>query len=385
MSNNSSEYFCTLNVTDNCTRRGGPGDVNVVVDVIATLLQIIICIAGLFGNGLVIFVILRYAKMKTVTNMYILNLAVADMSFLIGLPLLIVTMFKKYWIFGVHVCKIFLILTSTNWFTSVFSLAVMGTDRYLAVCHPITSMRYRTPLISKLVCLGVWTLSLLVMVPVILYANLYWDRDGLPRCTILWPSGQPIPPDKAFVWYTFLLAFAIPVSLIVVFYSLVLARLKRVGPHMKQSKEKKKSHRKVTRMVLTVIAVYVICWLPFWIFQVHLTFLSKENSSAEKGRAKIIIMQFLTVFSYANSMLNPILYAFLSDNFRKSFAKAFKCSAAADVNSALTVETSVLPRRTQQNSNRSCNVNEIPSDDDDIDIGNHDKMELANLNSRSIH
>jgi NADH:ubiquinone oxidoreductase subunit 2 (subunit N) len=55
--------------------------------------------------------------------------------------------------------------------------------------------------------------------------------------------------------------------LIFVFYFLVIRKLKTVGPKNK-SKEKKKSHRKVTKLVLTVIAVYVLCWLPYWITQV---------------------------------------------------------------------------------------------------------------------
>ena len=67
--------------------------------------------------------------------------------------------------------------------------------------------------------------------------------------------------------YAGLLGFAIPIALIIVFYTLIVIKLKSVGPK-KKSKEKKKTHRKVTKMVLTVIAVYVICWLPYWVFQV---------------------------------------------------------------------------------------------------------------------
>ena len=47
-------------------------------------LYTLICLVGLVGNGLVIFVVLRYTKMKTVTNMYIFNLAVADLCFLVS-------------------------------------------------------------------------------------------------------------------------------------------------------------------------------------------------------------------------------------------------------------------------------------------------------------
>jgi somatostatin receptor 2 len=65
------------------------------------------------------------------------------------------------------------------------------------------------------------------------------------------------------------------VSLIAVFYVLVVLRLRQVGPN-KKSREKKKSHRRVTRLVLTVIAVYVLCWLPYWIYQVCIA--NKEHT-----------------------------------------------------------------------------------------------------------
>ena len=58
----------------------------------------LMCIVGLVGNGLVIFVILRYTKMKTVTNMYILNLSIADFLFMNGLPLIMTTVITKHWV-----------------------------------------------------------------------------------------------------------------------------------------------------------------------------------------------------------------------------------------------------------------------------------------------
>lgn len=95
---------------------------------------------------------------------------------------------------------------------------------------------------------------------------------------------------------------------------------------------KKKSQRKVTTMVLAVITVYVICWLPYWLFQLAL--LSVEQQTAPSDLV-IQLFQLITFLSYANSAVNPILYAFLSNNFRKTFARAFGCTTAADVNRAL--------------------------------------------------
>lgn len=253
-----------------------------------------------------------------------------------GLPFLIVTTVAQTWVFGFYICKLFFILTSINWFTSIFSLTVMSGDRYLAVCHPVRSMSYRNPVVALIVCVCAWCLSLLVMLPIVLYAMTVEGPCGT-SCTILWPEGQPITADQAFIWYAFILGFAIPVALIIVFYVLVILRLKTVGPKTK-SKEKKRSHRKVTIMVLVVITAYVVCWAPYWVYQVALTF-----AKTDWPRWSMYIFQAFTVLSYANSMLNPLLYAFLSENFRKSFIKAFKCATKAEVNGELANEHSLFP------------------------------------------
>lgn len=150
--------------------------------------------------------------------------------------------------------------------------------RFIAVCHPINSPRFRTPFVSKVVSIIAWCISVVLMLPIILYSTTVARMDGKKSCNIVWPSGSSggggnataeddgfIESDgSTFTLYTFTLGFAIPLSLILIFYYLVLRKLRTVGPKSK-SKEKKRSHRKVTKLVLTVIAVYVFCWTPYWV------------------------------------------------------------------------------------------------------------------------
>jgi heme/copper-type cytochrome/quinol oxidase subunit 2 len=120
----------------------------------------------------------------------------------------------------------------------------------------------------QVVSLTAWTASALLMVPIFMYASTVEREPTSTSCNILWPESERISGQAAFTLYSFILGFAIPLLLIFVFYFLVIRKLKTVGPKNK-SKEKKKSHRKVTKLVLTVIAVYVLCWLPYWITQVR--------------------------------------------------------------------------------------------------------------------
>ena len=321
-----------------------------ILQILMVTSYVFICVCGLVGNGLVIYVVLRFAKMKTVTNLYILNLAVSDVLFLTSLPFLVTTTVLEHWIFGKAMCKIYFVLFSINFFTSVLTLTAMSVDRYLAVCHPVSSVNYRTTRIAFFVCLSIWSMSFLIMLPIILYSTTTDNRkyEGKKTCSIIWPDDQPIPPEKAFTWYTFLLGFAIPIALISVFYVSVIFRLRSVGPS-KRSKERKKSNRKVTRMVLAMISVYVICWLPYWCFQVNLTFRSPDSPPLTQWQ--IYLFSAFTVLSFANSMINPLLYAFLSEIFRKSFLKAFKCARYIDSRSSHAADNSIFPKSTTRKEN----------------------------------
>lgn len=316
-------------------------------NLITQIVFAIVCVVGLLGNTLVIYVVVRFSKMQTVTNMYIVNLAVADECFLIGIPFLIATMSLQFWPFGNTMCKLYMTTTSINQFTSSIFLTIMSADRYVAVCHPISSPKIRTPFVSKIVSLTAWSASALLMIPVFMYASTL-DKESENSCNILWPESEMLGGQTAFTLYTFVLGFAIPLVLIFCFYFLVIRKLQTVGPKHK-SKEKKKSHRKVTKLVLTVITVYVFCWLPYWITQMALIF-----TPPHQCQSKVTVTIFLLAgcLSYSNSAMNPILYAFLSDNFKKSFMKACTCATGRDVNATLHMENSVFPRRHKPGSER---------------------------------
>ncbi|KAI4496214.1 hypothetical protein M0804_000024 [Polistes exclamans] len=317
-----------------------------IVSLLTQILYTFVCIIGLLGNTLVIYVVLRFSKMQTVTNMYIVNLAIADECFLIGIPFLVTTMSTRSWIFGKVMCKIYMTTTSINQFTSSIFLFIMSADRYIAVCHPISSPKMRTPCISRVVSCTAWTTSVIFMIPVFLYASVMEGPKSVYSCNIYWPDDHG--GQTAFTLYTFILGFAIPLILILIFYFLVIRKLQTVGPKNK-SKEKKRSHRKVTRLVLTVITVYVFCWLPYWLMQVALIYTPPKQCQSSISIASFLLAGFL---SYSNSAMNPILYAFLSDNFKKSFLKACTCAAGKDVNATLHIENSVFPRRNKANTEK---------------------------------
>ena len=98
------------------------------------------------------------------------------------------TLWHKEWIFGIAMCKIYMTTTSINQITSSIFLTVMSADRYVAVCHPISSPKFRTNVIARVVSLTAWATSALLMVPVFMYAATIKQLDGTSEtCNIYWP------------------------------------------------------------------------------------------------------------------------------------------------------------------------------------------------------
>lgn len=96
----------------------------------------------------------------------------------------------------------------------------------------------------------------------------------------------------------------------------LLSQVRSVGKRAQAtSSRRRKSERKITRMVVIVVAVFVLCWLPFYALNI-------VNLVVVLPRDFRGLYFFVVVLSYANSCANPILYGFLSDNFKRGFRKA---------------------------------------------------------------
>ncbi|KAG7239520.1 hypothetical protein INR49_028832, partial [Caranx melampygus] len=290
-----------LNTCQNCTKTEH-GSLPGLAGIFIPLIYGIVCVVGLLGNTLVIHVIVNYTKNESVTNIYILNLAIADELFMLGLPFLAVQNALLSWPFGSLMCRVVMTVDAINQFTSIFCLTVMSVDRYLAVVHPIRSSWWRRPHVAKAISTTVWAGSFVVVLPVVVFADVLKD-DG--NCSIVWP-------EPAEVWKTSFIVIYTRKKKDLVF----LSKVRSVGKRAQaSSSRRRKSERKITRMVVVVVAVFVLCWLPF--YALNIVNLLVVLPGDFRG-----LYFFVVVLSYANSCANPILYGFLSDNFKRGFRKA---------------------------------------------------------------
>ncbi|NXF12153.1 OPRD protein, partial [Smithornis capensis] len=137
--------------------------------------------------------------------------------------------------------------------------------------------------------------------------------DGMVLCTLQFPD-PPIYWDTVTKICVFIFAFLVPILVITICYGLMILRLKSVRL-LSGSKEKDRNLRRITRMVLVVVAAFIICWTPIHIFVIVWTLVDIDK----KNPYVVASLHFCIALGYTNSSLNPVLYAFLDENFKRCF------------------------------------------------------------------
>ncbi|KAG7512387.1 delta-type opioid receptor-like [Solea senegalensis] len=319
----------------------------VIIAIVITALYSIVCMVGLVGNVLVMYIIIRYTKMKTATNIYIFNLALADAMVTSTLPFQSVNYLMGTWPFGDLLCKMVMSIDYYNMFTSIFTLTTMSIDRYVAVCHPVKALDFRTPRNAKIVNVCNWILSSAIGLPVMFMASTA-TSSSVVDCKLNFPH-------PSWYWDTllkicvFIFAFIMPVLIITVCYGLMILRLKSVRM-LSGSQEKDRNLRRITRMVLVVVAVFIVCWTPIHIFVIITTLVNIPSSTLQT-----ITWHFCIALGYTNSSLNPVLYGYLDENFKRCF-REFCTPSPSVLEMQNSSRTGAMSRKLPQREHNSANT-----------------------------
>ncbi|XP_070593038.1 kiSS-1 receptor [Erythrolamprus reginae] len=328
---NKSHFFlnnstCTAEL---CANGSGPPTPPYLIDAwLVPLFFAILMLVGLLGNSLVIYVIIRHKPMRTVTNYYIANLATTDIIFLVCcVPFTAMLYPLPGWIFGEFLCKFVNYIQQVSVQATCVTLTAMSVDRWYVTVFPLRSLRRRTPRVAVTVSISIWVGSFLVSIPVLIYNRLiegYWFGPQT-FCSESFPS---VYHERAFILYNFLAVYLLPLLTILLCYSAMLYQMGHptVAPasdnhyQVQQLAEFSEALRaKISRMVAIIIALFTICWGPVQFLILFQAFDSGFQHNYYTYKVKI----FAHCMSYANSALNPIVYAFMGTNFRKAFKKVF--------------------------------------------------------------
>ncbi|XP_029561989.1 chemokine XC receptor 1 isoform X1 [Salmo trutta] len=350
----------------------------------------VVIVLSLVGNLLVLVILARYEHLRSMTNAFMMNLALSDLVFTCGLPFW-VSYHLSGWSYGDITCKAVSFLFYAGYYSSGIFLILMTLHRYLAVLRPLSRLvsgpSRSQGTWSAVVSLVVWTVSLLAAMPALIFTKLIITdsndlKDLLDHNNPDGPSDSTAPSDEQRycevadvswrLWgvYQQNILFIVTLLVVCVCYSQIVVRLlrPRVRVRRQRSGGDRRSQR-TARLVLGLVLVFFVGWAPYnmVIFLRTLVYKSQDGGgvdsvessstpSEECGASDTLDYSFyvtrLLAFSYC--CLNPLFYVFVGVKFRNHLKRMLKgCCHGVTVVNNNTNNSSVLYRSSRMTSQSS--------------------------------
>lgn len=303
-----------------CNDMSGNVMIEMITKVITPILFSIIILVGLIGNIAVMLIILEDKKTElTPANLLILDLSLGDLTFIIFcIPFTGWDYAVGHWVFGHRWCQMNQYLIVVCALSSIYTLVLMSVDRFMAVVFPIVCLPYRTSK-NTLLAIGLkWGVILILAAPVVRMHGLMSTSSGpivQYNCRFLVDQYDALQFQIIF----FMASYLVPLVLIFCLYVSLLNKLwfgAKPEGH-KESLKMLESKKKVTWLVAGIVIVFAICWCPIQIMLILM------RLQIHKITATYVAIQvFAHTLGYMNSCINPIVYAFASENFHNSFKRS---------------------------------------------------------------
>ncbi|XP_015282770.1 PREDICTED: CX3C chemokine receptor 1-like [Gekko japonicus] len=267
------------------------------------ILYSLVFIIGLVGNLLVVFTIVKGGHQKSITDIFLLNLAFSDLLFVISLP------FWGYstahgWFLGNLSCQIVSSFYSIGFFGGMFFITVISIDRYLAIVHATIFIKGRTARRGFITSLIIWVLAILCAAP-----HFVFIQKSETTCA------SQYPPNLELTWPIFcnleinIIGFLLPMGIMSICYLQIIRTLFNC---------KNRRKRRVMRLILQVVLVFFLFWTPHQV-SIFLQTLKLFSifESCNVLRLLYYTMHATETLAFSHCCLNPIIYAFAGEKFRK--------------------------------------------------------------------
>ena len=269
----------------------------------------------ILGNGTVCLLILGNKKMRTFTNVLLLNLAVADLCY--GLAKIIeITTLKIYAVARNTpvFCQGTIYITFVFCAVSIVTLTAMAVERYLAVYRPLQyRRRTRNPKMAVYAMATTWLVAAVVMVPTI-YTH---DRPDTASKDFVCGT-NPRKDTFSYIYFSIIIGvfLFLPNFILVLSYTLVIYKLWVTAPKTAKPSSlcRLKSRRKLTKLLVIITIIFVVCWTSILI----------ENCLYLAGHYIEIFEVLCCIMIQVNSLTDPVLYSFHGKKFRRSFKKILR-------------------------------------------------------------
>ncbi|XP_031158037.1 adenosine receptor A2a-like [Sander lucioperca] len=289
------------------------------------VLELLIAVFSVLGNVLVCWAVALNSNLQSITNFFVVSLAVADIAVgVLAIPFAIVisTGFCSNFYGCLFIACFVLVLTQS----SIFSLLAIAIDRYIAIKIPLRYNSLVTGQRAQGIIAICWILSIIIG----LTPMMGWHKPpessnstcapGLMRCLF-----EGVVVMEYMVYFNFLACVLIPLVLMLAIYlcifmaarhQLKLMEVKVV--HGEKSRSTLQKEVQAAKSLAIIVGLFAVCWLPLHIINCFTLFCPLCD------RPPAWIMYVAIILSHANSVINPFIYAYRIREFRQTFRKIIR-------------------------------------------------------------
>lgn len=301
--------------------------------------MLLFCLA-IPANGIVITVISRVQNVRTPTSTFLLNLCIADIFIAsLYIPFITVDLYvTDYWVFGDIMCRLvsFLFYLATNF--SILILTAISVERYISVC--LSRQMRLTAKRATVTTIVLWIVAASAALPLLVV------RKSVPNpkfgekvefCVETWPF------KYARVYKTVILAifYVMPlVFMAMVYYKIgrkVWSSADKTRSMKLSTKHASNSKLRLTKIALAIIFSFVVSWTP-WHIMTMLFYFDWKNHPYSK-RAAHVAYPMIYFVAFSNCALNPLLYCYMSQNFRKALQIFRKRHSRRELGDSITASS----------------------------------------------
>lgn len=290
------------------------------VQIILIMAYSIIILLGFIGNSLVIYMIVRYKTMRTVTNFFIANLALADLMVDTCLPFTLAYTLLDEWKFGAVLCHLVSSAQALSVHVSILTLTVIALDRYRCIVFHLDSRISKK--ISFTIVAITWLVAALLASPLAIFREYRYEEIPsinlrITVCSEKWPSGNR--DATIYSLSMLILQYVFPLSIICYAYIRIWFKLKsHISPSARNDTHCRR--KKTTKMLFMVVVVFAVSWLPFHAFQ-----LAADLDMALALHDYKLLYTVFHVIAMCSTFANPLLYGWMNKNYRNGFLMFFHC------------------------------------------------------------
>ncbi|XP_067109039.1 chemokine XC receptor 1-like [Osmerus mordax] len=266
----------------------------------------IVFVLSLFSNILVLVILAKYENFRSLTNTLIMNLALSDLIFTVGLPFW-GEYHKSGWRWSEPTCKAVSFMFCVGFYSSGFFLIVMTVQRYLAVIFPLSDILWTRSCFSLLVSMGIWALSVLAATPAVIFSKV--QTEGIEKKS---HCGYMHPVWRSWGFYQENALFVVSFLVFCFCYGQILLRLLKTPP------TRSKRRYRTVKLIFCLFIAFFVVWAPYNV----VTFMRTLSFSQFKKNASLNCLFYVFRFiSCSHCCLNPVFYVFLGVKFKNHLKK----------------------------------------------------------------